>query len=366
MIWVIVLTILLMSALYSAYNAAARARDTIERELEFNGQAMNIARAGITDALSWFRRQTTQPVTTFAPRLDLAAVPAVNETDAPAIGLVRSVEVSSGMQVWARYEVRIARQLDVTTQRGLVGAGTVWEIDSEGIIYKNLNPAVAFNLPPNVVVARVRLTTEIRRMVIVLPGGGAATCLGTPTGSNFNAKTKVIGGTRPGALYPNVGLPTITGTISGTPAQQSYPLYDAAIQTVFGVTDTELRSLSDSYTTNAASITDPLPADKLIYMDGAITFDVARPLNGTAVLVVNGNVTINASTNSDFSGLLYVQGNCTINAPSLVRGVVVTTGTLTLAGTGDYVEIDYDGSILSQLLKTLGQYRYSRPISLVE
>lgn len=366
MIWVIVLAILLMSALYAAYAAAARARDTIESELETNGQAMNIARAGITDALSWFRRQTTQPVTTFTPRRDMAADPQVNETDDAAIGLVRSVEVSAGMQVWARYEVRIERQLDVTTQRGLVGAGTVWEIDSEGIIYRNVDPNTAFDQYPNVVLVRVRLTTEIRRMVIVLPSP-AATCLGTPTGSNFNAKTKVIGGTGMGCVYPSgAGAPTITGTCTGSPATSTVNPYNGAIQNVFGVTDTELRSLSDSYTTDAASITDPLPADKLLYMDGNITFDVARPLNGTAILVVNGNVTVNASTNSDFSGLLYVKGNCTINAPSLVRGVVVTTGTLTLAGTGDYVEIDYDASILSQLLKTLGQYRYSRPISLVE
>lgn len=365
MVWVVVCAIMLMSAMYAAYQAAENARETIERELQYSGQAMNMARAGITEALSWFRRQTTQPVTVFAPRLDPLVDPPVNETEDPAIGIVRSLEISSMARVWARYEVRIDRVADITEQRGLSGFGGVWQIDSEGILYRNMDPAMPYNEEPNRVLARVRLATEIRRLMIVLPAP-SATCIATPVGSNFGTRSKVIGGSGMGCVYPPVGAPTITGTISGTPAQSTVNPYKGTIQDVFGVTDAELRALADQYTTDPSALTSPLPQDKLIYMDGDITFDAARPLEGTAVLVVNGDVTVMASTNAVFNGLLYVNGNCTINAPALVRGVVITNGTLTLTGTGDYVEIDYDSAILDQLLRTLGQYRYSCPVSLVE
>ena len=65
-----------------------------------------MADAGIVDAYAWLRRQQVQPVTTFAPRRDLAAVPPVNETDDPTLGLVREVELLPSL--WGRYEVRPA------------------------------------------------------------------------------------------------------------------------------------------------------------------------------------------------------------------------------------------------------------------
>ena len=55
-------------------------------ELAGQGQARAMADAGIVDAYAWLRRQQVQPVTTFAPRRDLAAVPPVNETDDPTPG----------------------------------------------------------------------------------------------------------------------------------------------------------------------------------------------------------------------------------------------------------------------------------------
>ena len=68
------------------------------------GQAEEIARAGLTDALAWFRRQPIQPVLEFAPRRDLGANPPINETDDETLGLVRAFEISP--RVWARYIVR--------------------------------------------------------------------------------------------------------------------------------------------------------------------------------------------------------------------------------------------------------------------
>src|SRR5690606_15406859 len=45
-------------------------RTRTEVNFRLHGQAAQFARAGLTEALGWFRRQTTQPVTVFAPVLD--------------------------------------------------------------------------------------------------------------------------------------------------------------------------------------------------------------------------------------------------------------------------------------------------------
>jgi len=68
LVWVVVAMVLLMAAIYAAYVAGERARNSIELDLQYNGQALNIARAGVADAHSWYRRQPAQPVTVFAPR----------------------------------------------------------------------------------------------------------------------------------------------------------------------------------------------------------------------------------------------------------------------------------------------------------
>ena len=50
------------------------ALDRLSRhELATGGQARAVAEAGVVDAFAWFRRQQVQPVTNFAPSLDLSA-----------------------------------------------------------------------------------------------------------------------------------------------------------------------------------------------------------------------------------------------------------------------------------------------------
>ena len=70
------------------------------------GQGVSISTAGLVEGLSWFRHQTIQPVTVFQPKHDLWASPPVNETDDPAIGIVREFEISRAYGLWGRYEVR--------------------------------------------------------------------------------------------------------------------------------------------------------------------------------------------------------------------------------------------------------------------
>lgn len=372
LIWVVVAMVLLMAGILAAFEASERARRSIEMELQYDGQAMNIARAGIADALSWFRRQTTQPVQVFAPRRDLAAIPPVNETDDPAIGLVRSIEVSAMNRVWARYEVRIDRIQDVSAMYDESETGVIWQIESVGIIYVQENAALAFDAWPNQVRSRVRVQTEIRRLSI--NPGQAAICTSDPGQCTMNARTKILGGGSPAILYysafqppPRGGVPSSSGTIQGTPiAIQPDPTLDITCKKVFGIEDNELRSTADVYTSDATTITSPLPSYKIVYVDGNITFNAARPLEGTGVLVVNGQMTVSASSNSVFNGLIFCTGDVQINAPTLIRGVIIGSNRINCVGTGDYVEIDYDPDILADLRSRMGQYRFSKSIRVVE
>ena len=44
-------------------------RDATTTRFATNGQALEFARSGLIEALGWFRKQTSQPVTTFTPNL---------------------------------------------------------------------------------------------------------------------------------------------------------------------------------------------------------------------------------------------------------------------------------------------------------
>ena len=68
-----------------------------------HGQAVEFARSGLIEGLGWFRKQTAQPVTVFAPRLDESATPQVLDTMEPDIGIVREFQISGSL--WGRYEL---------------------------------------------------------------------------------------------------------------------------------------------------------------------------------------------------------------------------------------------------------------------
>ena len=59
-------------------------------------------------------------------------------------------------------------------------------------------------------------------------------------------------------------------------------------------------------------------------------------------------------------GLLYVDGTYTQYAPSSISGSVIVTGNVYIKGTSDFSEINYDPTILGQIQKNLGQYRFTR------
>ena len=342
------------------------------------GQALQVARSGLADALNWMRRQTSQPVLAFTPQLDATASPPVLDTIDPDVGLVREFKITG--KTWARYEVwkdwaadpdaaRLAwRQMyaceDVSSSRVGTGAGTVWRLRSIGYVYNRVDATVPFNQAPNNVIASQVAVNEVRRIVLSLPGV-AAMNIGDGNSAHINTNGRVVGGGGAGIYYPaGTGTPTTgpvgANRVTGTPRLATAVNYDDSYEGTFGVSFTELQAMATLVVTDEADIPSPMPSMGLVILDcGQVDFDDVRPLLGTAVVIVRGNLNIAAGSNSNFSGLLYIEGNLTMRAPASIFGGVVCTGNVSLQGVPDYATITYDGDVLETLMRSLGNYRMS-------
>jgi hypothetical protein len=334
-----------------------------------DGQARQFAEAGLNDAVSWFRRQATQPVTGFVPVLDELASPPVLDTDDPAVGIVRQFEISRG--VWGRYEVRrfvpnVSPQeeetMDISTQRGAVAAGTVWKLVSRGYVFRMVDSNLDFNERPNQVLGTEVMETEVRRMTLA-PPAQAAICVAKASDCAINNRGRVLGGLGAGVAYPkDTGTVSVSGEVSGSPSRAAVDTYDDSLEAVFGVDEDTLRSLADDRIVSDAEFPSPISNNHILFVTSDLVFDAARPLKGTGIIYVNGNVTVSQGSNSFFNGLLYVDGNLTVNAPALLRGTFIVTGKVVIQGVGDYSEIEYDDGILNALMIEVGQYRVSSSV----
>jgi hypothetical protein len=355
------------------------AGNLIGSELKYQGQTLNSADAGLTEALSWFQRQSTQPVTAFNPVRDLTATPPINDSEVASIGIVRTYRVSSLGNVWGRYEIRRSNVTDVSIQRGKPQAGTIWQVEADGILFRDANNDSQFTWndangngvydqgEPGEALAMKKARVEFQRLSLVLPAGNAAvqgsTCstINTTTGT---VSTRVQGsssGTGIGCRS-GTGSPTTTGTsVTGSPAiQTGVNPFNAGVSDIFGVTQSELLSLANLTVPDVASLPAALPAMSLIVIQGDATFTTSRPLVGSGVLVVFGNLVIPSNSASNYNGVIYVTGNYSQSAPSTVHGAVVCTGNINLVGGGDFAEVDWDAALVQQVRNQVGGYRFSR------
>ncbi len=391
LIWTM-LSMMLVAGLIMSGSSEFEALDEVGvAEFAAGGQAGAVAEAGVVDAYAWFRRQTTQPVASFTPQLDLDADPEVNETEDPSVGLVRTFEVAPGL--WARYSVargEVAESFtdtnsngvfdegepftdtngdgkrtpgegtrDVSSERGLPGVGTVWLIESEARVFRRSNLSLPLGQGPNVQVAHARVATEIRRLAII-PPSAAALCCKRGDAVNVGSRGRIRADTAI-AYDSGTGSPdTSGGEVPG--ARTAVPGYKDYVEDVFGVDWTMLRSMADISTMDPVNgVPAPIPDFSLVVITGDVTFDLERPLRGTAIVVVKGNCTIESGSNSFFNGLLYVDGDLTARAPTYLRGTVVVTGDADIRGTGgDYCELEYDENTLQLLQVKMGQYRYTK------
>ena len=169
------------------------------RSVKNETQVYHVARAGLVDAINWFKRQASQPVEKFKPAVN-AAVPTKGDTydiyaidpgsvggklhpddggggpnDKPHLGIVQDFEIDAVTHIWGRYEVGKLTRLepdskgekrnysiieynssgnpvakavpdakskewegvrDVTANYGMEGKGLVWRIRSHGYVYR--------------------------------------------------------------------------------------------------------------------------------------------------------------------------------------------------------------------------------------
>jgi hypothetical protein len=375
-----ILFTIIISGLVVAGTLVMRAhRSKTETSFRVHGQAAQFARAGLIEAMSWFRKSTVQPVTTFAPVLNTAASPPILETLDPDIGIAREFQITG--PIWGRYEVwkqwdadpdpvRLAwrqrvQATDVTTAAGAAGAGNVWRVRSIGYVFRQVDGSVPFDQPPNQVLGSDILGSEIRRMTLA-PPGQAAVCSRTASATTIVTSVNIQGGTGAGVFTKSAtGSVTETGspTIVGTPRISSIAGYDDSVEAVFGVSEKELQALADDSILAANSFPNPCATNYLYYVEvPTLTFSAALPLRGTAAIYVKGNVVFNVGNKSYFTGMLFVNGNLTIREPCDLNGTIICTGTVHIEGQSDWVNINYDDDALNSLRTAIGQYRLSAAI----
>lgn len=377
----ILFTIVVLGITFSGTLVLQSHRQKTETNFALHGQADQFARSGLTDAVGWLKKQTTQPVTVFAPRRDTSVNPALLETDDPEIGIMRQFAITGA--VWGRYEVwkpwagdpdpqRLAwreqhQAEDVSQARNTRSDGTVWRLRSIGYVFRMVDPSKPFDQLPNQVLGTEILEVEARRVTIVPPYPAA---ISAPEGTNvhINTKGRVYGQNGTGIYYGEGNQPTIgppnPPRVSGTPSMAQAPpgTYMGSIEDVFSVSLEQLRLIADQVVTDPANFPVPVPDASIIVVDTPnITFDSARPLMGFGILYFSGNATVLPGSNSSFSGLIYSEGSFTLRAPSEIRGSMVINGNLTIQGASDFASVYYDEEVLAALRRLIGNYRISSP-----
>lgn len=340
----------------------------LARQLASQGQATNAAAAGLTDTLSWFVHQPSQPVTAFDPKADSGGIcthvpphsPLAFESEIPATGIVRSFEITEPGRLWGRYEVRRDRVRDVSLQRGKAAAGTIWQLESEGIIYVRNDASKSPGEAPNFVLARKTMRADIQRLALMLPANAA---LSSVRGNNINiARPSRIQGGPSGigaAFNPSTGTPQGNGTVSGNPAT-NVTSSGFGVDEIFGVTTPELLAMADIVVDDERGLPATLPDMSLIVIRGNATFNATRKLTGSGILVVLGNLVLNSQSDAFYSGVIWVGGNFVLSPPGILNGSVVVNGNAIVNGGADVAEINYDPDILDQIRLQMGNYLFSR------
>lgn len=171
LIFVLFLAIIIVGALYIGMQLITVALRESHKQKAIYAQGEAIAKAGIADTLSWFRRHQRQPVCSEdiaqgAVYPDAAFDPTGESvTIDESIGIVQEEYLTTDSpSLVARYEIK--RQTvnngtdssltdpeavhDITNQKiqgGRAGQGYVWYIESHGYIYVKRDSAVDYDVP---------------------------------------------------------------------------------------------------------------------------------------------------------------------------------------------------------------------------
>ena len=367
MVWAMLAMTMMVSTIMVSIFLMQITSTVIDNQMQYSGQTPSVAKAGLFDALAWFRRQTSQPVTAFTPQRDMAVTPIVNDSDDVSIGIVREIDVDQSSNIYGRYEVISSTVTDISLQRGFLANGTIWNIESIGYIYRRLDPTKAYNVWPNQVLAHNVMAVDIRRVSMVLPGQ-AAVCAGDPAQTVFGNNSKIIGGVKYACVYPPGTAPNVLpgATVTGTPTAMSQLLpYNDECVDVFGMTEDELRSIADYCVSDVDDIPMPIPNYKIVFYEGNAAFNSTKPLKGTGIFYITGNMTIAAGSGSSYNGIVYCCGQYQQNS-GVINGSLIAKNKANIQGTGDTTDINYDAVVLAQVRTYTGQYRFAKGFFLKE
>lgn len=376
---VLFMTIIIVGVTFSGHARMEAIRRKSEAGFRLHAQASQFARSGITECLSWFKKQTTQPVLTFAPVLDTSVKPARLETSEPDIGLVRDFRITGN--VWGRYEIykpwdtdpdakRLAfRQRiqvrDISLESGQPVKGIVWRIVCVGTVYRRMEGSKAPNEWPNTIIAKEVLETEFHRTLSLTPPGKAALCSSRGDAVTLGKRARVLGGGDGAGLYylENTGKPKVLGgsTLNGLPAQAVSTAYSGTPSSVLGVSIEELKLLADIVAKDMKDLPDTIPQGGVVVIQNSlpVLVDSSKPLKGRGIVLFDTPYVYFSQGNlSDFYGLVYFTGQVLMDAPTRITGAVVAENVFTMQGTGDFSNLDYDETVLNDLRK-LYSYRIS-------
>lgn len=389
---IVLILLALLAAIPIMMQLAATNDKNSRFQLNYTAQANNMAEAGLLDAINWFSRQNTQPVSSLTEGLAYpdAAFQPVSSTDTTLsdtadanIGIVEQYPIDSRGFLWGRYEVHKATENvgypadpnsvhDITDQRipgQAAGSGTVWYLESTGYVFQNYNSSAPFNQAPNRVIASAKAATEVRRVSLLLPDKAAVTVNNLGNGGSPGVALanngRVVGGNYAAVAYFSGNTSGLSGSslATGTPVTQS--VYTSSVPVlnpynIFGLSASEFGQLADYSVTSAAQLPSSYPAQALVYINGNAVFTSSGSLTGGGILYVNGNLTVNSSASALFSGVVYVSGNVVIDGPATIAGALIANGTVRLNGSGDAVNVEYNDGIVNETRQQVAQYRQSR------
>ncbi len=339
---------------HSAFLAASRK----DRDARYDRIAMSrtFAKSGIADAIAWFRRQGTQPVTTFAPEYDPTATPPKLDTTDPSIGLVREFPVHGNL--WGRYEVHHNDALDISQARGVSIPGSVWELHARSTIYRLEDPTVPYNQPPNRLVASHRVSTEIRGIPMASPAA-AAVCLDSIGDLHVRNGAIIDGGTgRAYATPTSVAMPIVDiaggAQLLGALAPAQLPGYDAGTQALFGMSTEDLRRFSDLV--DASPVITSGTSGRVMFAHGLVTVDSIATFDNVLIFV-DGDLVFSPTDATTINGVVYVTGDTVLNSPNtVINGMFISRGSFTMIDGA----ISYDETVLATLGAMMTRYRPSR------
>lgn len=395
LVWALIFVVVTSGMVVSHSIRMASSRRELDTMLDRRLLARTVAKSGVVDALSWFRSQPTQPVSSFAPLCDPYGDPPRMDTIDAAMGLVRDFEIRGNL--WGRYELRRTDMQDVTGQRGMTGTGKAWAMQARSYVYRVVDPGKPFDQAPNRIVAMDTVATEICKFGMSIPasapviaqdpealfvyenvvingGSGAAVVYGngpldakdytdpvtTPVASS-------IDGLAPAPISPiRISVDpvfSVLATLTGTTSMLRQPSLALDLGRIFGTRPEDLRAFADIVVSDGSGLSGLKEVSgKVVFIAGDLQIDQGVNLDGTAIVVYGSlGVPINP-TPTKISGVIYVEGDAKILGNFTLDGVLIVKHTLSLgtSGGGPDVVINSSPPTVTALQSELRAYRLRR------